>query len=131
MVVWRLGDALLAVALGAVDEVVGVDADGLARARGGALELRAPPGLDLPPGSRHAVVIASGAGEGAGPGSPSQRLALAADEVVGVYEAADVSPLPPPDWLGRLDAGHLSGLIRLQDGRVAATLDPDALSRAP
>jgi chemotaxis signal transduction protein len=131
MVVWRLGDALLAVALGAVDEVVGVGADGRARARGGALELHAPPGLDLPAGSRQAVIIASGAGEGVGAGSPPQRLALAADEVEGVYEAGDVSPLPPPGWLGRLDAPHLTGLIRLQDGRVAAALDPDALSRAP
>jgi chemotaxis signal transduction protein len=128
LVVWRLGDALLAVPLHDVDEVVGVDPAGLARAREGPLELRAPPGLELPAASHQAVVV--GGGEAAPGSARPKRMALAADEVEGVYGSDEASSEAPPTWLGEIGSPHLASLVRLQDGRVAAALDVGALFRA-
>jgi hypothetical protein len=124
LVVWRSGDALLAVALAAVEAIAPVGADGQALARAGALELRSPPGLPPPAGARQAVVVRRGAGDA------RQRVALPADHVEGVLEARGPVREPPP-WLAGLGAGHLAGLILLEDGRVAATLDPDSLFGLP
>jgi chemotaxis signal transduction protein len=124
-VVWTLGEAVLAVALEVVDEVVGVDGEGLARARSGALQLTAPPGLDIPATSRQAVVVRSGEAE-----SPA-RLALAADQVEGVYDSDHATLVARPGWLGRLHAPHMASLVQLHDGRLAAALDVDALFRSP
>jgi chemotaxis signal transduction protein len=126
VVVWRLGEALLAVDLDAVDEVVGVEAGGRARARTGLLELVAPPGLTLPTASRQAVVVRGGGGDRA----PS-RLALAADQVEGVYGADQATTVARPAWLASLDAPHVAGLVQLDDGRLAAALDVGALFGGP
>ncbi len=118
-VVWRLGDALLAVPLDVVDEVAPVDASGQARGRTGSWAVVDPPGLPRSDHPRQAVVVRVTGGEG--------RLALAADEVDGVRDAATAAVLDPPPWLAALSSGHTRSLIRLDDRRVAAVLDVAAV----
>lgn len=121
VVVWRLGDALLAVELDAVEAVVSVDTDGRARTRAGLLEITTPPGLDSSGASRHAVVLLRCDGE------EEARIALAADEVEGVVEPDDASAVDPPEWLASVESAHLRALVPLADRRVAALLEVAAL----
>lgn len=120
MVVWRVGDALLAAPLAAIVEVAPVSADGTATSRLGALELQAAPGLPAPARPRRAVVIRTA----------GAAVAIAADDVEGVQPYTEHSAAPTPAWLGTLPTAHLAGLIRLDDDRIAALLAVDALPGA-
>jgi hypothetical protein len=123
IVVWHLRGALLALPLDAVEEIVAIGEDGRARGRGGDLEVTAPPGLGSGEGARWGVVLRATR-------SAANRLALAADQVEGVmagFEEVEVGS----EWLGVLDLRHLKALLRLEDGRLAALLDPDSLSTEP
>lgn len=117
VVVWRLGDALLAAPLAVAVEVAPVGPDGKARTRTGPLELRTPPGLPAPGRSPRAMVLRVG----------DELVAMAADDVEGVksYTADRAASLPP--WLRALPAGHLAGLVRVDDGRIAALLAIETL----
>jgi len=117
--VWRSGDALLAVPVDAVLEVTDTDDEGRARSRRGPVPLSAVPGLQPAGHARRAVVVRSG----------GTTLALAADEVEGVREYTVRESAPTPPWLGTLPTGHLAGLVRLDEGRVAALLAVDTLHR--
>jgi chemotaxis signal transduction protein len=117
VVVWRTGEALLAVPLESTVEIAGVDAGGLAVGRDGPLELAPPPGLALPDGAQRAVVVRT----------PGGTVALAADSVEGVMVVAGEGAEPVPPWLGRLPVDHIEGVVRTRDGQVAALLDVDAL----
>jgi chemotaxis signal transduction protein len=123
VVVWRWSEALLALPLFAVQEIAKVSArTGRVRTRHGALELEPPPGVT--PGRRapRAVVVRSRSG--------TAVKALAADHVDGILApGSDVVDLPA--WLSSLDARHVSAVIRLEDGRLAALLDLDALFGSP
>jgi chemotaxis signal transduction protein len=119
VLLWRLGEALLAVELTAVEEIAGVDAAGRARTRAGDLPIEAPPGLESAARPARAVVLR--------PAGLGRRIALAADEVEGVMEPASPGGLPTPDWLGGLGSPHVRALIRVDDVRVAALLDTDPL----
>lgn len=119
-VVWRIGEALLAVPLDVAMEIAAVGADGQARARTGRLEVRTPPGVTAPPYCPHAVVVRT-------TGSP---MALAAEAVDGVLAYTERHAVPAPAWLGGLPTDHIAGLIRLNDQRVAALLAVEALTGA-
>ena len=118
-IVWRIGEALLAVPLEAALEVAAVSADGMAMSRKGQLELRAPPGLPPVLDCRRAIIVVTRDG----------LVALPAESVDGVlpYSVQDTAATPP--WLGRLTTDHLAGLIRLDDHRIAALLAVEALRR--
>ena len=116
-VVWRLGEALLAAPLDAVQEVASVTKDGRARTRSGELEPLVPNGLEVPRPSRRAVVLLVG----------DRGVAVAADEVEGVAEVPESMAVAPSEWLGQLDTRHVRAVVRLVDGRLAALLEPDAL----
>ncbi|MEJ2503864.1 MAG: hypothetical protein P8177_11235 [Gemmatimonadota bacterium] len=117
VVVWRLGDAVLAVPLADTVEIAAVDGEGRADGRGGALALTPPPGLPLPRRATLAVVVRTAAG----------ATALAADEVLGVRTVADGGTEPVPAWLGALPTAHIEGMIRVDGDRTAALLDATAL----
>lgn len=130
VVVWRYDGALLAVPLAAVEEIVSIDGQGRAVARGGALQIVAPPGLGMGAPTRRAVVVRPERASDADEVGEEERVALAAEEVEGVVEAPvrlDVGS----EWLGGLDLGHLRGLLRLDAGRLAALLDVDSLFPGP
>lgn len=118
VVVWRVGDALLAAPVDAVVEIAAVDAAGTVRSRVGALDPRTPPGLEPPEAPVRAVVLRAGGG----------HLAMAADHVDGVTAWEPGATAPTPDWLRSLPTGHVASLIRLDQDRVAALLAVDALA---
>lgn len=113
-VVWRLGDALLAVD---VDDVVEIApaADG-AESRLGTIGFHQIPGLASRQAGR-AVVVRRG----------DEPLALPADAVEGVTTYDPAENASTPDWLRDVPAVHLAGLIRLPDRRLAALLVPQGL----
>jgi len=123
LVVWRLGDALLAVPLDAVEEVVAVGGDRQARGREVVLDVVDPPGLPPHESPRHAVIIRAV--------GTARRVALAADQVEGVRDPSDAPALDPPPWLAALASVHTRTLVRLDDRRVAALLDVAALLGDP
>lgn len=125
VVLWRLGDALLAIELMAVEEIAPVDAAGRARSREAELEVAVPPGLAPDQPAAAAVVVRM-----AGAPEP-RRMALAAHAVDGVVEGEQVGGVATPAWLEGLEHAHIRALLRLDDGRVAALLDTDALFRGP
>lgn len=117
VLVWRLGDALLAAPLEAVVEVTTVGADRRAVSRAGPVDLTAPPGARSASVPQRAVVVrARGA-----------TLALAADEVEGVVPRTLRESAATPSWLRSLPTTHFTGLVRLDGGRVAALLAIDTL----
>lgn len=120
VVVWRVGDALLAAPLADTAEIAAVSRDGRALSRSGRLELRTPPGLSPPARPRRAVVLRAG----------KAALAMAADEVEGVRPYTERHTPATPAWIGTLKADHLAGLIRLDDDRIAALLAIDALTES-
>lgn len=115
--VWRLGDALLAAPLEAVVEVTIVGADGRAVTRAGPVDLTAPPGARSSSVPQRAVVVRA----------RGDTLALAADEVEGVVPRTLRDSAVTPSWLRSLPTTHISGLVRLDGGRVAALLAIDTL----
>jgi hypothetical protein len=117
VVVWRAGEALLAVPLEDTIEIAAVDRDGRAAGRDGPLALEAPPGLPFPDPAPRAVIIRTA----------GRRVALAAESVEGVRTVHGEGTDPIPAWLGRLSADHIEGMIRIHGDRVAALLDVDAL----
>lgn len=119
-VVWRVGDALLAIPLSAAMEIAAVASDGRAEARSGRLELRTPPGVSALTDCRHAVVVRTA----------ESPVALAAEAVDGVLAYTQLDAVPAPAWLRGLSTEHIAGLIRLDDQRVAALLAVEALTRA-
>lgn len=121
VVVWRLGDALLAVDVDRVVEIAPVDPDGRARSRLGALTLAVPPGLAAPARPQRAVVLRTSRGPVGAP----------ADAVEGVHECAPGTVGAPPAWLAGLSEAGVRALVRLDDRRIAALLEPDALVAAP
>jgi hypothetical protein len=54
-------------------------------------------------------------------------MALAADDVEGVREYTVRESTSTPPWLRRLPIDHVAGLVRLDEGRVAALLAVDTL----
>lgn len=117
VVVWSLGEALLAAALHDVVAVAPVGDDGRAHGREGGVGLVVPPGLPPPASPVQAVILDTARG----------RVAVPADGVEGVRECGPGSVAPPPPWLQGLAATVLRGLVRLDDRRIAGLLDPDAL----
>lgn len=121
VVVWRLGEALLAAALDAVAEVAPVGPDGRARTREGSLDLVVPRGLTPAPAAGRAVVLYAG----------GRRVAVPAEEVEGVRHCRPGDVEAPPSWLGALAAPAVRALVRVDDRRIAALLVPDTLPGAP
>ncbi len=120
MVVWQSGEALLALDLDTVEEVVKVEPSAdRAVCRAGELELASLPGMPPSPRTRRAVIVRSSSG--------ARRMALGAEQVEGVFRYDSSGSLAPPAWLESLELAHLSNLVRLEDGRLAAVLDPDIL----
>lgn len=117
VLVWRLGDALLAAPLEAVVEVATVGADGRATSRAGPVDLTVPPGVRSSTVTERAVVVRA----------RGIMLALAADDVEGVMPCTLRDSAATPPWLRSLPTTHLTGLVRLDGGRVAALLAIDAL----
>ena len=117
IVVWRVGEALLAVPLEATVEIAAVGEDRRADGRDGPLDLEPPPGLPLPEGAPRAVIVRAS----------SRKVALAAEAIEGVVTVAGHGAEPVPPWLGGLSADHIEAVVRIGDGRVAALLDVDAL----
>lgn len=117
VIVWRVGDALLAAPLARTAEIAAVDPDGRAMSRSGPLELQAPPGLPLPRRPHRAVVLRAG----------ETAVAMAADEVEGVRSYTDRQATATPAWLDSLRTDHLAALILLDDQRIAALLAIDTL----
>ncbi len=115
--VWRSGDALLAVPLAAVLEIAAPDADGRVRSRVGSLPVSTVPGLPPAANPPRAVVIRAG----------GATVALAADDVEGVREYTARESARTPPWLRLLNIDHLAGLVRLDEGRVAALLAVETL----
>lgn len=124
LVVWSLGDALLAVPVAAVEEVVPVDDTGRVHARAGELDLAPASLLRVVSRPSHAVVVRAAAEAG------ERRLALPADRVEGVLGADRAAGIPAPGWLDGIEAPHIASLVRLDTGRVAALLDVAELFRA-
>lgn len=114
-VVWRVGDALLAVPVADTVEVAPV-AGGRAASQLGSLPLHDLPGIPAPGDPRRAVIVRSAAAP----------LALPAETVEGVIPYQPGSA-PLPDWLRHLPAPHLDRLVRLDDRRIAALLAVDRL----
>jgi hypothetical protein len=125
LLVWRVGDALLAAPLAAVDEVATVGENGRAQARDGEIPVAAGPLPDAARQHRQAVILRRSdvAGEG--------RLALPADQVDGVVAADQAEALPAPPWLAGIHAPHMAALVRLETGDIAALLDLAELFREP
>lgn len=120
VVVWSLGDALLAAPLAVIVEIATVAADGRAMSRLGPLDVRSAPGLPAPAGPRRAVVVRTGEAGAA-------ALAIAADDVEGVKPYTPAEAAATPAWLRTLPTGHIAGMIRLDDDRIAALLAIEAL----
>ena len=120
VVVWRVGEVLLAARLSDTVEIAAVASDGLAVSRSGRLEPRTPPGIAPPERPVRAVVVRVGDGE----------VAMAADEVLGIEPFTPEDSASVPSWLGALSAPHLARLVRLPDHRLAALLDLHALPEA-
>lgn len=118
VVVWSAGESILAAPIDAVIEVTDRDADGRARSRHGPLDPVALPGVSVDSADR-AVILRAAAGP----------VALPADRIDGVMPHSGPVSDPPP-WLEAAARGWFRGLVRLEDGRIAAVLDPGAL-RAP
>lgn len=118
VVVWRVGDALLAVPLDAAIEIAAVAPDGRAATRAGSLELWTPPGLQEVDDCRRAVVVRAGEGS----------VAMAAETVEGVKPYTEREAAPTPPWLRSLATPYMAGLIRLDDDRVAALLAVESLT---
>lgn len=118
VVVWHVGDAILAVPVETVVEIASVDRDGTVRSRTGTLQPITPPGLDPPASPERAVVLRNASGS----------LAMAADHVDGVTTCERGAATPTPEWLRTLPTRHLASLIRLDGDRVAALLAVDSLS---
>lgn len=118
IVVWRVGEALLAAPLADTVEIAAVAGDGRAVSRSGHLELRTPEGLEPPREPRRAVVVESAAGP----------TAMAADEVVGVrsHRPGDVAGIPA--WLSEVSDRAVTSLVRLDDDRIVALVAVDRLS---
>jgi chemotaxis signal transduction protein len=125
VVVWRLGDALLAVEVDVVDQIVSVGPDGRARTRDGDLEVVLPPGVDPEHAPGQAVVVL------AGHGPDRSRIAVAAEHVEGVVESGDATALDSPAWLAGLESAHVRSLVQIEGGRVAALLHTAAMTRGP
>lgn len=121
VVVWRVGDALLAVPLAAAVEIAAVASDGKAVSRAGRLEIRTPPGIPHVSRCPRAVVVRAGPTGG-------ELVALAAEAVEGVKAYAEKDAAVTPEWLRGLSMAHVAGLIRVDDRRVAALLAVDALA---
>lgn len=117
VVVWRLGDALLAAPLADTIEIAAVAADGLAVSRAGRLALHTPAGIRSRERPTRAVVVRVA----------GREVAMAAEEVLGIepFAPAETAPLPP--WLETVPASHVAGLVRLPDQRLAVLLHLDAL----
>lgn len=118
VVVWGVGDALLAVPLDAAIEIAAVGTDRRAITRAGPLELWTPPGLQEVYDCRRAVVVRASGG----------AVALAADAVEGVKPYTEREAAPTPPWLRSLPTPHMAGLVRLDDDRVAALLAVESLT---
>ena len=118
VVVWYVGDAILAAPVETVIEIAPVDREGAVRSRAGTLQLTSPPGLDPPASPERAVVLRNAAG----------AVAMAADSVDGVVTCGRGAATSTPEWLRALPTRHLASLIRLDDDRVAAMLAVDSLS---
>lgn len=118
VVVWRVGDVLLAVALDDVMEVAAVGDGRTASARGGALTLTAIRGLDTRAEPAHrAIVVRTSRGP----------RAVAATEVEGVFESPDIGVHATPRWLEGVETGPVKALVRVDDQRTAALLDVEAI----
>lgn len=112
VVVWRLGDALLAAPVALVDEVTPLDREGRARCRTGPLALTPIPALEPGTPARNAVVVQRG----------GRRFALPASTVEGVRTVAGDAH-EAPAWLGRRARRRVTGILMLEDDRLAALLD--------
>lgn len=116
MLVWERGQALLALPIEDVVEVAAVPGSGTIRSRGGAVEIALPRGLEGGP-ARRAVVVRRG----------GELSALPADAVDGVTVASHARLSEPPAWIRPLAAPRVRAILRLEDDRLAALLDLDAL----
>lgn len=116
VLVWRWGDALLALPVVAVDEVARVGADGQAASRGAAMPVAAIPGLESREAPSTAVIARTGA----------RRVALPAADVEGVV-AVSAAVRDTPGWLGDEARRRIQGVLELTDGRLAAMLRLDAV----
>jgi chemotaxis signal transduction protein len=115
VIVWLTGNAVLAAPVDDVIEVAELDEHGMAHTRDGSLEPVALPGLN-PEAARRAVVVRAAEGP----------AAIPADRVEGVV--GQEGPVrSPPEWLAGVTSRHVRGLIRLDDGRIAAVLATEAL----
>lgn len=115
VIVWLTGEAVLAAPVDAVLEVAELDEHGMAHTRDGSLEPMVFPGLDAA-ACRRAVVVRAADGP----------AAIPANRVEGVV--GQQGPVrSPPEWLAGVAGRHVRGLIRLDDGRIAAVLATEAL----
>lgn len=125
VLVWRRGEALLAVEVDAVleiartDAAAGVDVETV-RTRAGEARVLDLPGLPRDRAAR-AVVLRTAAG----------LVALPADTVEGIRAMTPDRFAPAPRWLQALAPDHVRGIVTLDDDRLAALLAVDALRPGP
>lgn len=120
VLVWRRGEALLAVEVDAVLEIArtraAAAADEPVRTRAGQAPVLNLPGLPRDPATQ-AVILRTAAG----------LAALPADAVDGIRAITADRFAPPPRWLAALAPDHVRGIVTLDDDRLAALLAVDAL----
>lgn len=119
VLVWRRGEALLAVEVDAVLEVAraeGSTPDATVRTRAADAPVLNLPGLPRDPAT-HAVIVRTGAG----------LVALPADVVEGIRAVTPDRFASAPRWLHALAPDHVRGIVTLDDDRLAVLLAVDAL----
>lgn len=117
VLVWRLGDALLAAPIDAVVEVAPANG-GSTESRAGRLDVRSVPGLRTRGDAPRAVILRKTSG----------LMAIAADEVEGVRTSTGREESPKPGWLRTVPTDHFDGLLQLPGARVAALLAVESLA---
>ena len=126
VLVWRRGEALLAVEVDSVLEIARTDApagtadDEPVRTRGGVAPVLNLPGLPRERAAR-AVILTTDAG----------LVALPADAVEGIRAMTADRFASAPEWLQALAPDHVRGIVTLDDDRLAALLAVDALRPGP
>lgn len=118
--VWRRGDALLAVEVDAVLEVTPAAREDAVDTREGPAPFLHLPGLPREAAPR-AVVLRSAAG----------LVALPADGVDGIRAVVDGRVMPPPPWLRGFAPDYIRAIVALDDDRLAVLLAVDALRPRP